>query len=194
MGVSPEEFAMTELSEVVRRCNPCLAEMRVISWVAEADLERSWFEWVEICFEPLFLPHLQRVLEHAARQSAKEVILLDAALANELTGTVRDRSIEAGRFLLQQKTPRGERMLARLQSAIDKGEAFGNFTTLYAVRCGAFSIPVRTAILSYLFQELLLGAPNEKRALKLLEATVELVNDFLRGSLRGFSESARFHG
>jgi hypothetical protein len=194
MAVSSEGFAIIELGEVVRRCNPCLDAMRFISWTAENDVERSWLGWVEVCFEPVLLPHLQKVLEHAARQSAKEVILLDASLSQDLSGILRDRSIEAGRFLLQQKTPRGERMIARLQAAIDKGTAFGHFTTLYGVRCSAFSIPVRTAILSYLYQELLLGAPNERRAVKLLEATVEMVNDFLRGPSKGFSESARFHG
>ena len=70
----------------------------------------------------------------------------------------RQRSIDAGRSLLQQSTPRGERLMARLQEAIQAGAAFGHFATLYGVRCGAFSIPVRTAILGYLVQELSVGA------------------------------------
>ena len=84
----------------------------------------------------------------------------------------------------------------RLQDAIDNGIAFGHFTTLYGVRCGTFSIPIRTAILSYLLQELMLGTPKEEAPvrLKLLEATVESVNEFLRGPSSGSSESMCFHG
>ena len=58
--------------------------------------------------------------------------------------------------------------MARLQEAIQTGTAFGHFATLYGVRCGAFSIPVRTAILGYLVQELSVGAPDETGRLKLL--------------------------
>ena len=99
----------------------------------------------------------------------------------------RQRSMEAGRLLLQQSTPRGERLMARLQEAIQAGAAFGHFATLYGVRCGAFSIPVRTAILAYLVQELAVGARDEIGRLKLLEASVGSVNEFLRISSNGSS-------
>gem|GEM_PF-587171 len=196
MGVSPTGFAIAELSEVIRRCNPNLHAMHSILWKVEGAIEPSWIRWMETCFEPFLLPHLQQVLEFSARQSAKEIILLDVALGKSLAGSLCDRSIKAGQFLLQQKTPRGERIIMRLQDAIDNGIAFGHFTTLYGVRCGTFSIPVRTAILSYLLQELMLGAPKEEAPvrLKLLEATVESVNEFLRGPSSGSSESMCFHG
>jgi hypothetical protein len=65
---------------------------------------------------------------------------------------------------------------------------------LYGVRCGAFSIPVRTAILGYLMQEMSVGAPDEIGQVKLLEASVGSVNEFLRQSSNGSTESLRFHG
>jgi hypothetical protein len=223
MGFSPAGFAVSELCEVIRRCNPTLDAMQSISWRVEGETESSWFRWIQTVFSPHLLPHLEKVLECSGRQLSKEIILLDAKLNENLPAEPRARSAEAGQFLLQQKTPRGERMIARLQEAIDNGTAFGHFTTLYAVRCGAFSIPVRTAILSYLLQELILGAAKENRQRKgagpilldesmkgtviLLEATVESVNESLKGnridgidlSLRpgrasGSSESIRFHG
>ena len=185
---------MSELSKIVQRCNPDFDSARAISWKVEGSVAESWREWMKSLFEPLLLPHLLRVLDLSGRQSAREIILLDAELNRSLEPWPRQRSIEAGRLLLQQSTPRGERLMARLQEAIQTGVAFGHFATLYGVRCGAFSIPIRTAILGYLVQELSVGAPDETGRLKLLEASVGSVNEFLRLSSNGSNEGLRFHG
>jgi hypothetical protein len=194
MGMSPAHFAMSELSKIVQRCNPDFDSARAISWQVEGPIAESWQQWMKVLFEPLLLPHLSRVLDFSARQSAREIILLDAELDRNMEPWSRQRSAEAGRLLLQQRTPRGERLMARLQEAIQSGVAFGHFATVYGVRCGAFSIPVRTAILAYLVQELSVGAPDESGRLKLLEASVGSVNEFLRISLNGSTEGLRFHG
>jgi hypothetical protein len=194
MGMSPAGFAMSELSKIVQRCNPDFDSARAISWQVEGPVADSWQRWMKALFEPVLLPHLLKVLDLSARQSAREIILLDAELNQRLKPWPRQRSIEAGRLLLQQSTPRGERMMARIQEAIQTGEAFGHFATLYGVRCGAFSIPVRTAILGYLVQEVSVGAPDENGRLKLLEASVGSVNEFLRISSNGSTEGLRFHG
>ena len=192
--MSPAGFAMSELSKIVQRCNPDFDSTRAISWQVEGPVADSWQRWMKTLFEPVLLPHLLKVLDLSARQSAREIILLDAELNQRLKPWPRQRSIEAGRLLLQQSTPRGERLMARIQEAIQTGEAFGHFATLYGVRCGAFSIPVRTAILGYLVQELSVGAPDENGRLKLLEASVGSVNEFLRISSNGSTEGLRFHG
>jgi len=192
--MSPVGFAMSELSKVVQRCNPDFDAARAISWQVEGPVAESWQQWMKGLFEPLLLPHILRVLDFSARQSAREIILLDAELHRSLQPWPRQHSLEAGRSLLQQSTPRGERVTARLQEAIQTGAAFGHFATLYAVRCGAFSIPVRTAILGYLVQELSVGAPDEAGRSKLLEASVGSVNEFLRISSNGPTEGLRFHG
>jgi hypothetical protein len=192
--MSPAGFAMSELSKVVQRCNPDFDAARAISWQVEGPVAESWQRWMKTSFEPLLLPHLFRVLDFSARQSAREIILLDAELNRSLPPGSRQCSVEAGRSLLQQSTPRGERLMARLQEAIQAGAAFGHFATLYGVRCGAFSIPARTAILAYLVQELSAGAPDDAERLKLLEASVGSVNEFLRISSNGSNEGLRFHG
>jgi hypothetical protein len=192
--MSPAGFAMSELSKVVQRCNPDFDAARAISWQVEGPVAESWQRWMKTSFEPLLLPHLLRVLDFSARQSAREIILLDAELNRSLPPGSRQGSVEAGRSLLQQRTPRGERLMARLQEAIQAGAAFGHFATLYGVRCGAFSIPARTAILAYLVQELSAGAPDDAERLKLLEASVGSVNEFLRISSNGSNEGLRFHG
>src|ERR1700693_4926943 len=194
MGMSPAGFAMSELSKIVQRCNPDFDSARAISWQVEGPVAESWQQWLKTLFEPLLLPHLLRVLDFSARQSAREIILLDAELNQSLPPGSRQRSIEAGRSLLQQSTPRGERLMARLQEAIQAGVAFGHFATLYGVRCGAFSIPVRTAILGYLSEELSAGATVGGEGVILLEAAVGSVNKFLRISSNGSNEVLRFHG
>jgi hypothetical protein len=77
MGMSPAGFALGELSEVVRRCNPNFDAMRAISWQVEGLVVESWRLWLEELFQPLLLPHLSRVLDFATRQSMREIILLD---------------------------------------------------------------------------------------------------------------------
>jgi urease accessory protein UreF len=191
MRTSPAGFAMSELSKVVERCNPDFDSMRAISWRTGQE---TWVEWLRSLFEPILLPHLGRVLNFAERQSAREIILLDIELNRSLKPWARQSSADAGRLLLQRRTPRSERLMARIQEAIQSGEAFGHFATLYAVRCCAFSIPVRTAILSYLVQELAAGAQGESARVKLLEVSVESVNEFLRISSNGLNEGLRVHG
>ena len=192
--MSPAGFALSELSEVVRRCNPNFEAMRAISWQVEGPVGESWRQWLEALFEPVLLPHLWRVLAMSARQSSREIILLDTELDRSMKPWPRQASVDAGHLLLQESAPRGERVMAKLQEAIHAGAARGHFATLYGVRCAAFSIPVRVAILGYLLQELLVGAPNETGQVKLLESSVESVNEFLRLSSNGLNEGLRFHG
>jgi hypothetical protein len=116
--MSPVGFAMSELSKVVQRCNPDFDAARAISWQVEGPVAESWQQWMKGLFEPLLLPHILRVLDFSARQSAREIILLDAELHRSLQPWPRQHSLEAGRSLLQQSTPRGERVTARLQEAI----------------------------------------------------------------------------
>jgi hypothetical protein len=194
MGMASPGFAMSELIELVQRCNPEFDSALAISWQVEGSVTESWQRWLEILFEPLLLPHLWRVLALSARQSAREIILLDVELNGSLDPWPRKQSIHAGRLLLKKRAPRGERLMVRLQEAIQAGAAFGHFATLYGVRCGAFSIPVRTAILGYLVQELAAGVPDEVSRVKLLEASVSSVNEFLRISSNGLNEGLRFHG
>jgi hypothetical protein len=194
MGMSPAGFAVSELIEVVRRCNPHLGAIRAISWRATGRIETSWQQWLVRIFEPFLLPHLRRVIDLSAKQSSREIIMLDLELDRNLEPWARDRSLEAGIRFLGQTALRAERLMARLQEAIDSGLAYGHFATLYAVRCGSFSIPARTAILSYVLQELVVGAPQDIKPVKYLEAAAESVNEFLRMSSDGLSESLRFHG
>jgi hypothetical protein len=194
MRRSPADFAMSQISEIVARCNSDFDFARRITWIADGPAAESWEAWLQSLFEPILLPHLWGVLNYSGRQSVKEIVLLDVELNRGLESGPRQNSIAAGRFLLQRRAPRGERLIARIQHAIEAGEAFGHFATLYAVRCFAFSIPARAAIFAYLAQELAGGAKDELTRVKLFEASVEPVNEFLRISSHGLNEGLRFHG
>jgi hypothetical protein len=194
MGMSPASFAVSELIEIVRRCNPNLDAIRAITWQATGPVEASWAQWLDGVFEPLLLPHLRRVIDLSARQSSKEIILLDVELDRNLEAWTRGKSVEAGALFLQHVSLRAERLMVKLHEAIGNGVASGHFATLYGVRCGTFSIPARSAILSYVLQELVAGGPVDIRPVKYLEAAVESVNGFLRLSSGGVNESLRIHG
>jgi hypothetical protein len=179
MGMSPASFAVSELIEIVRRCNPNLDAIRAITWQATGPLEASWAQWLDGVFEPT---------------SSKEIILLDVELDRNLEAWTRGKSVEAGALFLQHVSLRAERLMVKLHEAIGNGVASGHFATLYGVRCGTFSIPARSAILSYVLQELVAGGPVDIRPVKYLEAAVESVNGFLRLSSGGVNESLRIHG
>jgi hypothetical protein len=194
MGMSPASLAVSELIEVVRRCNPNLDAIRAITWQVASPVEASWYRWLNAVFKPLLLPHLRRVLDLSARQSSKEIIVLDIELDRHLEPWIRDSSLKAGTKFLQQTGLRAERLMFKLHEAIDNGAAFGHFATLYAVRCCTFSLPVRTAILSYLLQEFVVGAPLDTNPVKYLEAAVDSINGFLHTSSDGVNQGLRFHG
>lgn len=185
---------MNELYQVVSRCNPSLDLVRALTWDLEGDAQTSWLGWLGAVFEPLLLPHLSQVLEFASRQSLREVVGRDVDLHRYLPASIKEPSISAGRLLLQTSPPRGDRLLARLQDAIENGTAVGHFATLYAVRAAAFSIPTRTAILAYLWQELVVTLPGDTNQAKLLEKASESVNQFLRMPCNGSTRGLRFHG
>jgi UreF-like urease accessory protein len=185
---------MNELYQVVSRCNPSLDLIRALTWDLDGDAQTSWLSWLGTVFEPLLLPHLGQVLEFASRQSLREVVVRDVDLHRYLPPKVREPSISAGRLLLQAIPPRGDRLLARLQDAVDNGTAVGHFATLYAVRAAAFSIPTRTAILAYLWQELVVTLPEDADQPMLLEKACESVNQFLRTPCNGLTGGLRFHG
>ena len=192
--LSPIACAMNELYQVVNRCNPSLDLIHALTWDLEGDAQTSWLHWVGTVFAPLLLPHLGQVLEFASRQSLREVVLCDLDLDRYLPASSKEPSISAGRLLLQAFPPRGDRLLTRLQEAIDHGRAAGHFATLYAVRAATFSIPTRTAILAYLWQELMVTLPGDADRAKLLEKASESVNQFLRTPCNGSTGGLRFHG
>ena len=190
----PTACAMNELDEVVYRCNPSLDLIRALTWDFEGDAPTSWFRWVGAVFEPLLLPHLGQVLEFASRQSLREIVVCDLDLDRYLPAGARESSVSAGRLLLQAFPPRGDRLLTRLQEAIDHGRAAGHFSTLYAVRAAAFSIPTRTAILAYLWQELRVALPGDADRAMLLEKASESLNQFLRAPCNESTGGLRWHG
>jgi hypothetical protein len=194
MEMSSEGSAISELMDVVRRCNPNLDSIRTISWLATGGVEASWRQWLNDLFEPLLLPHLRKVIGLASTQSSREIILLDLKLDRDLEPGPRNGSLVAGIQFLENGSLRAERLMAKMQMAIASGVASGHFATLYAVRCSSFFVPVRTAILSYLLQELMVGAPQYVRPAGYLDAAVQLVNESLRESFDCLYEGLRFHG
>jgi hypothetical protein len=127
MRTSPAGFAISQIREIVAQCNPDFHSARPITWSAQGPAAESWEEWLQSLFGPILLPHLWGVLDYSARQSAREILLLDVALNRELEPGPRQNSIAAGRVLLQRHAPRGERLVAKIQDGIKAGEAFGAF-------------------------------------------------------------------
>jgi len=182
---------LVELYDVLARCYPGVRLRGCISWQIRGDLPESWSSWTAAVFTPIILPHLVEVLEWSIRQSLNEVLSLDRAYDDRLSEEIRARSRAAGRELLLAKTPRGDRLAAKLQSAILTGAVAGHFATLFAVRAAGFAIPARSMVLAYLLQEASGISADLDPAQLLQEAAVEVNTFFLRSSdQRGFGFNA----
>jgi hypothetical protein len=144
-----------------RVANPDFALCGPVTFRCGAVFTISSSAWHETVFAPVLLPALRASLAHARRGEAREIIALDQRLSTQLPENTLTASTRAGhRLAALGSTLRGDRLLPRLAANVADGAAPGHLATVFAARCGAFSLPDRVAIGAYLFQEMCAGAPH----------------------------------
>ena len=151
---------MQQLIQIVYRCNPKAGAVGQITWAPEeapSKVTESWQEWLRLCFQPVLLPHLISGFQTAQAQALRELCRTAAKLDAQLSPAERVRSLNAGAVLLFQKPPRGDRVQERFAAEVGSGMVPGHFATLFMLRAAGFSVPLRTALLAYLIQELFSG-------------------------------------
>ncbi len=143
-----------------RVANPDFAIGGAVTFHASAVFAVSAVAWRESVFQPVLLPALRAALNHARRAEVRELAALDRRLSEQLPAGTHAASLRAGhRLALRGRELRGDRLLPRLAENIRAGAAPGHFAVIFAARCAAFSLPDRTAVGAYLFQEMGAGAP-----------------------------------
>jgi hypothetical protein len=150
---------MQQLIQIVYRCNPKADAVGQITWAPglPSKVMESWQEWLSLCFQPVLLPHLISGFQTAQAQALRELSRTAAGLDAQLSPAERVRSLKAGAVLLFQKPPRGDRVQERFAAEVHAGTVPGHFATLFVLRAAGFSVPLRTALLAYLMQELFSG-------------------------------------
>lgn len=144
-----------------RVANPEFALCGAVTFRAAAGFSALAEAWRAAMFEPVLLPALRSALAHAHRGELRELTALDARLSEQLPKHARTGSLAAGQKLARLGADlRGDRLLSRLADNVRDGIAPGHLAIVFAARCAAFSLPDRTAIGAYLFQELYAGAPT----------------------------------
>lgn len=144
-----------------RVANPEFALCGPVTFRAAADFSNLAASWRSAIFEPVLLPALRASLAHAHRGELRELAALDRRISEQLPPHACAGSLAAGQRLarLGADLP-GDRLLPRLAANVRDEVSPGHLAVVFTARCAAFSLPDRTAIGAYLFQEMCAGAPT----------------------------------
>lgn len=107
--------------------------------------------YVEQILLPLELPAICRAFHHAARNEARELVVLDRELAGiALLKEFAAASERVGRSQLERLRPlRDERVVRRYLQAVEAGLAHGWHTLVFGLTLAVYSLPVRQGLLTY---------------------------------------------
>ncbi len=164
-----------------RVANPDFASLSPVTFRGGHIFPASAATWKAAVFMPLLLPALRSALAHARRGQFRELLDLDRQLSEALDEAARAGSIAAGQRLAQHGCHlQGDRLLPRLGEAARSRATPGHLAIVFAARCAAFSLPDRTAVGAYIFQEMCAGAPT---------AHVPAVCDFVADCIEPLGEA-----
>jgi len=143
-----------------RVANPDFAATGPVTFHGGAVFTIAADAWKQAVFSPVLLPGLRAALSHARRGEFRELCDLDRHLSATLDRAALEGSTGAGhRLALHGCDLRGDRMLPRLGEAVRSGSTPGHLAVIFAARCATFSLPDRTTVGAYLFQEICAGSP-----------------------------------
>lgn len=130
-------------------------------WDDRGDLARAWSLWLE----NLFVPHLSGIFVEvylcAAAFRLKEIAAADNRLDAVLTESLRARSLKVAKSFLEGKSEmRANREWQRFVDRISRGEVAGHTTTLFALQCALYHLPLGPALSAYAWFELECGLPR----------------------------------
>jgi urease accessory protein UreF len=116
-----------------------------------ASLEQFLLRYHAEILLPCELPAICHAYHLAARNHVRELVELDAQLADAIPlRDIASASRRVGRSQLQRLRPlRDERVVQRYLASVDKGEAQGWNTLVYGMTLVVYSLPLRQGLLGY---------------------------------------------
>jgi len=131
------------------------------AWDDRGDLASAWSIWLENWFVPHLVGTFVEVYRHAAAFQLKEIEVADRRLDAALTDGLRVRSLKVAKAFLEGKCEmRAHREWQRFVDRVALGKAPGHTTTLFALQCSLYHLPLGPALSAYAWFELESGLPR----------------------------------
>ncbi len=130
-------------------------------WDERGDLAAAWAIWLEKWFVPQLTGTFVEVYRCAAAFHLKEIEVADLRLDAALTEGLRTRSLKVARAFLGGKSEmRANREWQRFADRVAGGHSPGHTTTLFALQCALYHLPLGPALSAYAWFELESGLPR----------------------------------
>ncbi|NLT69424.1 MAG: hypothetical protein GXX91_01855 [Verrucomicrobiaceae bacterium] len=125
------------------------------AWNDRGNLAAAWTIWLEKWFAPHLSACFVEVYHRAAASLVEEIEAADRRLDAALTDSLRSRSLQvAGAFLEGKSERRAHRQWQRFVERIASGHTPGHTTTLFALQCALYHLPLGSALSAYAWFEL----------------------------------------
>ena len=120
---------------------------------------------------PIELPAIHQAFVHIDRYEVRELIVWERGLADQIVSPeLAAASRRVGRNQLRRlRHLRDQRLVQRYIQAVEKGEAYGWHTVVYALVLHLFSLPIRQGLASYAHQTLRGFVESASRLLELTQ-------------------------
>jgi urease accessory protein UreF len=121
-----------------------------------ASLQQFLQKYKTTLLFPLELPAIHQAFVHIDRYEVRELIVWERGLADQIfSQELAAASRRVGRNQLRRlRHLRDQRLVQRYIQAVEKGEAHGWHTVVYALVLHLFSLPIRQGLASYAHQTL----------------------------------------
>jgi len=130
-------------------------------WNDRGDLSKAWSLWLENWFVPHLAGTFVKIYGAAAQFRFENIQTADKDLDAILTATLRKRSLVVAKAFLEGKSEmRANREWTRFVDRIERGESPGHTTTLFALQCALYHLPLAPALSAYAWFELESGLPR----------------------------------
>lgn len=131
------------------------------AWDARGDLAAAWTIWLENWFVPHLSGCFTEVYHRATAFQPEEIEVADRRLDDALTERLRARSLKVARAFFEGKSERrAHRQWQRFVDRVALGHSPGHTTTLFALQCALYHLPLGSALSAYAWFELESGLPR----------------------------------
>lgn len=132
-------------------------------WDDRGDLGAAWSIWLKTWFVPHLSGIFIEVYRCAAAFQVREIEVADRQLDGALSEALRTRSLIASEPFLKGKSEmRAHREWRRFVDRVAEGHAPGHTTTLFALQCALYHLPLSSALSAYVWFELESGLPQSR--------------------------------
>lgn len=154
-GADGDARAAGELLRLMRLVDPSFdTTTRLTFDPVPGPAPARWAAWAGTVYLDGLFPLLSEIIQASGSEHASDILAIDREMDGVLSAEAAARSqIHGWRLLRDYRPPRGARALGKLREwSLDQGRGL-HYATVFATRCGVFSIPVPQAGAAYQYKE-----------------------------------------